>query len=99
MSANRTIKHVAEGWKRSGLGLCSEVVVRDCFPLPILHSERDARWCVFITFAWKDQEAYLGEYYTRVEANRAAAQYRRFLYRAYEQLSTESLQCPANNVP
>ena len=80
---NETIKNIAAGWKRSRCGLPCEVAVRDCFPLPIPHSDRDSRWCVFLTFA-PQHDLFLGEYDSRAQANRAAGQFRRTLHQAYD---------------
>lgn len=99
MSNNELIKNVAAGWKTQGHCLPCEVVVRDVFPLPIPHSERDARWCVFLTYSqmlWVEgaykfegymtmsADTFLGEFDSQKQANRAAGQYRRTLYAAYD---------------
>ncbi len=92
------VRNVATGWKRSKCGLASEIVVVDLFPLPIAHEDRDARWCVQMTCAAMtyhatgaadgymslDAPAFLGEYDSREQANRAAGQFRRLMNATYD---------------
>lgn len=80
MTNNEKITREVQGWIKYGCMPC-EIIVRDCFPLQVAHSARDARWCAFLTFA-VDRDFFLGEYDTQAQANRAAAQYRRTIERA-----------------
>lgn len=77
-----TIRNCAEGWAHYGF-LPSDIEVRDLFPLPIPHAAHQSRWCIFLTFS-PQHDRYIGEYYTQTEANRAAGQFRRTLYAAYD---------------
>ncbi len=96
MGSNRAIiKQAATEWAKSGCGLPCEVVVKDWRPTPLCCE----RLVVVLTFAEYryypetaqragygsiDGDAFLGEFSTRAEANRAAGQYRRHLYAAYD---------------
>lgn len=83
MTVSEQIKAVATGWAKYPYGLPSEVLVQDWRPTPLCC----ARWVVVLThtgYSYDDAPEFLGEFYTRTEANRVAGQYRRHLHAVYD---------------